>query len=110
MLQVIGTKKDRNTLKAERFLKERRIEYQFVDLDKYELSEKEWISIFNSVSDLHELIDKDSAFYKKKGYDYLEYDPKEELIEHPELLKKPILRRGCKADLGLDEDFMRVEA
>lgn len=109
MLQIIGTKKDKDTAKAERYLKECRIEYQFVDLDRYELKKKEWDSIFNSVDDLFSLIDKNSAYYKKKGYDYLEYDPKEELIEHPELLKKPVLRRGNKAVIGVDKDFMRNE-
>lgn len=107
MLQVIGTRKDKNTQKAERYLKERRIAYQFVDISEKRLSEKEWKSIFASASSPEALINRNSSFYKKKGYEYMDYDPVEELIEHPELLVLPVLRNGQKCVFTLDEDFIR---
>ena len=102
MLQVIGRAGSKDTQKAIRYLKERRIPFQFVDLDKHKLSEKEWKSIFASSSDAECLIDKESAYYKKNGYSWREYDAEEELKEHQELLVLPILRNNGKAAAGWD--------
>ena len=60
MLQIIGRNKDKNTRAAIRWVKERRVEYQFVDLDERKLSPKEWNSIFQSVEDSEDLIDRES--------------------------------------------------
>lgn len=83
MLQVIGTAKSKDTQKAVRYLKERNIPFQFVDLTRYSLSPKEWKSILSSVSDTDDIIDKESQYYKKNGYAWREYDPEEEVILHP---------------------------
>ena len=42
MLQVIGTARSKDTQKAIRYLKERSLPFQFVDLGSRTLSEKEW--------------------------------------------------------------------
>ena len=106
MLQIIGTKKSRECAKAERFAKERRIPYQFIDITQRNLSEKEWKSVLSSVSDPDSLIDKSSAYYKKNGYEWREYDAAEELIMHPELLTLPVLRRDGRAVAGFDHSFL----
>ena len=106
MLQVIGRASCRNTQKAVRWLNERRKEYQFVDLSKRELSEKEWKSIFSSCSP-DEYIDAKGKYFTKNGYAWRDYDPEEEVMEHPELLKTPVLRVKEKAAVGFDEDFLR---
>ena len=106
MLQVIGRRKSRETQKAVRYLKERRIAYQSIDLDERDLSEREWKSIFSSL-DADDLIDRDSAYYRKNGYEWREFSAEEELVLHPELLRLPILRSGQKAVLGTDEAFIR---
>ena len=41
MLQIIGRNKDKNTRAAIRWVKERRVEYQFIDLDERKLAPKE---------------------------------------------------------------------
>lgn len=105
MLQIIGTMKCRNTQKAIRFCKERRIPYQFVDLRQHALSPREWISILQG-KNAEDLVDVESEYYKKNGYAYREYDSETELIEHVELLKTPVLRTGQKAVVGYDEAFM----
>ena len=107
MLQIIGRNKDKNTRSAVRWVKERRIEFQFVDLDERKLSPKEWSSIFNSVGSEEELIDEDSIFYKKNGYMWREYNAKEEVMEHIELLRIPVLRIGQKAHVGWKEQWLK---
>lgn len=105
MLQIIGTKSSRDTLKAIRFVKERNISYQFVDLTQRKLSEKELNSIFNASIGVT-LIDTTSSYYKKNGYSYRVYDEKEELREHNELFILPILRNSNKVNVGYREEFI----
>lgn len=107
MLQLIGTKSDKSTRAAERYLKERRIPYQFVDLSERGLSPREWESIFNSVEDADSLLDKESQFWKKNGYSWREIDPKEEVMDHIELLKKPVVRIDGKAHVGWSEEWLK---
>ena len=106
MLQIIGRNKDKNTRAAIRWVKESSIEYQFIDLDERKLAMKEWNSIFQSTEDDEELIDKDSQYYKKNGYAWRDYDAKEEVMEHTELLVLPILRNGMKAHVGWSEKWV----
>lgn len=108
MLQIIGTPSSRDTQKAVRYCRERSIPFQMVDITKKELAEKEWSSIFASAPDADELIDKSSRFYKKNGYEYMEYDAAEELREHPEMLILPILRNKGRAHAGFDEAFIEA--
>ncbi len=95
MVQIIGTKKCSDTRKAIRYCSERNIEHQFVDLSKRDLSPGEWDKVFAHL-DGEELIDENSAFYKKNGYSYLEYNAIEELVKHPELLKTPLIKSKKK--------------
>jgi len=108
MLQIIGTKSSRDTNKAIRYCKERSLSFQFVDLKEHKLAAKEWESIF-SAPNSEEAIDKECPLYKKK-YAYLEFDEREELMEHPELLRVPVLRSKGKAVIGFDEAFIKESA
>jgi len=105
MLQIIGTKSSKDTNKAVRYCKERRIDFQFVDIKERLLAPKEWESIFNA-ENAEKLIDTSSALYKKK-YAYMEFDAQEEVMEHPELLTLPVLRNKGKAIIGFDEAFIK---
>ncbi len=101
MLQIIGTKKCKETAKALRSCKERSIPFQFVNLAERSLSEGEWTSLFQSIPD-EDLLDTSCAYYTKEGYRYREFSIPEELREHPELLKTPVLRIRGKAHAGFD--------
>lgn len=105
MIQIVGTKKSRETAQAIRFCKERSIAFQFVDLRARSLSSGEWESIFAAI-EAEELIDTSSRYYKKEGYSYRLYDPRQELIAHPELLRLPILRFRGVAVVGFDEEVI----
>lgn len=104
MLQIIGTTASRDTQKAIRYCKERRIPFQFVDLEERSLSEREWESIFRSGMSL---VDPKSRYYMKNGYSWREYDEREEVKAHPELLILPILRLGGKVSVGFDEALIQ---
>lgn len=105
MLQIIGYKSCNQTKKAIRFCKERSIDFQFVDLNERELSLGEWNKIFSSLRDTS-LIDTESKYYKKEGYSWREYNEQEELMEHPQLLKTPLLKYKDKVVVGFDQKFI----
>ena len=68
MLQIIGTNKCRSTQKAIRWCKERKIEFQYIDLNEKKLSKKEYESIFSSCS-ADEYIDNEYQEMLDAGYD-----------------------------------------
>jgi len=103
VLQLFGRKKDRETQRAERWLKERRIVFSFVDLDQKPLSPGELDSIARAAGGIEGLVDKGSAAYKNGGWAHRAFDPREELLAHPELVKVPVLRRAPQAVAGFDE-------
>jgi len=105
VIQIIGTKKDRETGKAIRFCKERSIAYQFVDLSQRALSAGEWASLF-AFYEPASLIDRKSASYTKGGYEHRIFDAKEELMEHPLLLRLPIIRHQGRVHAGYDEAIL----
>ena len=49
-IQIFGTKKCNDTKKAERFFKERRIKFQFIDLKEKALSKGELQSVKKALS------------------------------------------------------------
>lgn len=102
MLQIIGTKESPDYRKAVRYAKERRIPFQEVNTREYKLSKRELDSIFAHGNP----VDTSSAYYRKNGYEWREYSPREEVEEHQELLVNPILRSGGKAAFGFDEEFL----
>lgn len=107
MIQLIIKKGDRESDKAVRYFKERRIAFQVLNVSEKKLSPKEIDSIIASSSCDDEIIDTSSAFYRKNGYQWREFSLKEELLEHPELLKTPILRCKGKCVFSLDESFIK---
>lgn len=102
-LQIIGTKKCKDTRKAERFFRDRGISYQLVDLASRSLSEGELASIAAKI-DPKDLIDTESKQYRKRGFAYMEYDPLEEIAEDPALLRTPVVRSDSGVTVGDQEE------
>ncbi len=102
-LQLFGRKKDRETQKAQRWLKERRIPFSVVDLDEKPLSPGELDSIARAAGGHGAIVDVDGAAYAKGGWAHRAFDVREELLEHPELVRVPILRQSPRAVVGFDE-------
>jgi arsenate reductase len=101
LLQIIGTRDSADTRKAERFFKERRVPFAFVDLNERPLSPGELESIARAVG-ADALLDRDSRAFQRAGLAHLVYDPLEEALKNPLLLRMPIVRRGKEAVAGYD--------
>jgi arsenate reductase len=102
-LQLFGRKKDRETQKGQRWLQERRIVFSFVDLDVKPLAPGELDSIARAAGGIQALVDTQGSEYQKGGWAHRAFDPREELLEHPALVRTPVLRLGTQAVVGFDE-------
>ena len=107
-IQIFGARKSFDTKKAERWFKERRIKYQYIDLDSKGLSPGEYRSIRAAVG-YDALVDRDSPDYRELGIDYLlPQAAAEELLENPWLFRAPIVRNGRQATVGYCPDVWKT--
>lgn len=107
-IQIFGVKKCFDTKKAERYFKERKIKYQFIDLNIKGLSKRELQSIKSAVG-LNQLINKDSREYKRTNIGSIRTDSVKEdlLLNNPKLYKTPIVRNGKKATVGYEPEIWK---
>ena len=98
-IQIFGKSKCFETKKAERWFKERRIKYQYIDVLKYGMSRGELSSVKNAVG-LDAMADPADRDYPLFQYLAGSEARLEKLFEVPELLKTPIVRNGKKATSG----------
>lgn len=105
-IQIYGAIKCFDTKKAERYFKERNINFQFIDIDLKGLSKGELNSVKKSIS-INELINKDSKDYRKLNLDKIRSnDMKEEiLLKNPKLFISPIVRNSNIATLGYKKEI-----
>ena len=101
-IQIFGTSKCFDTKKAERYFKERRINFQRIDLIKFGMSGGEFDSVLRAVGGIDNLIDWDG---KSPTLDLLRYTDdvrtKEDYVyDDPRLMKTPVVRCGKKATVG----------
>lgn len=101
-IQIFGTKKSRDSRKAERWFKERRIAFQYINLAEKEISPGELRSVAQAVGGPEALID-DGA---KDSYavSLLRHTPEsmllDKLLENQQALRLPIVRNGRMATVG----------
>lgn len=107
-IQIFGIKKCFDTKKAERYFKERRIKYQFIDLTIKGLSKGELQSVKDAVG-LKNLIDSQSKEYHRLNMDRITSgNVREELLlNNPGLYKTPIVRNGKRATVGYEPDVWK---
>ena len=105
-IQIFGTKKSFDTKKAQRYFKERRIKFQFIDLREKEMSKGELQSVMRAVGGLDAIIDP-----KAKDQDtvalitYLAESQKfDKLLENQQILREPIVRNGKQAEIRIRSD------
>ncbi len=100
-IQIFGKKKCFETKKAQRFFKERRIKFQFIDLIDKGFSGGELKSILQAVGKA-KLIDSTHELYDESGAANCQ-DPKQLadiLYDYYEIINTPIVRNGNKATVG----------
>ena len=106
-IQIYGKAKCFDTKKAERYFKERRIKYQFVDIIKYGMSLGELKSVKNAVG-LDAMIDENDQDYPLIQYLASNDAKLEKLFEEPFLIKTPIVRNGKQATVGYCPDVWKT--
>ena len=101
-IQIFGKGKCFDTKKAERYFKERRIKYQYVDLLRFGLSGKEFDSVLRAVGGIDNLIDWDSKSQNVTLMKYMEdkVAKEDKVFDDPSLMKTPIVRNGKQATVG----------
>ena len=99
-IQIFGSSKSFDSKKAERWFKERRIKYQYIDLPSKGLSPREYQSVKQKVG-FEALIDPKSRAYEALYMAYITPAAREEkLLDYPELFRAPIVRNGKEATVG----------
>ena len=98
-IQIFGKNKCFDTKKAQRYFKERRVKFQYVDVLKYGMSRGELSSVKNAVG-LEAMIDKDDEDYPLVQYLASDTAKLDKLYEEPFLIKTPVVRNGKQATVG----------
>ena len=101
-IQIFGKGKCFDSKKAERYFKERRIKFQYVDLLRFGLSGKEFDSVLHAVGGIDNLIDWSS---KSEAVTMMKYmDDKiakeDKVFDNPKLMRTPIVRNGKEVTVG----------
>jgi arsenate reductase-like glutaredoxin family protein len=107
-IQIFGAKKCFDTQKSERYFKERKIKYQYVDIRKYGLSKGEFESV-RAAAGLRELIDPGAKEYRTLNMQNLGFGnvAAEVLFNNPALFRTPIVRNGRKATVGYQPEVWK---
>ena len=109
-IQIFGTKKCNDTKKAQRFLKERGIKFQFVDMNEKGLSKGEFTSVAQANGGIDSMInpeakDKDTLALIK----YIAQEDKlEKILENQQVIKTPIVRNGKLSTIGYQPDVWKT--
>lgn len=101
-IQIFGKSKCFDTKKAERYFKERRIKYQYVDLLRYGLSGKEFDAVLRGVGGIDKLIDWEGKSPDITLMKYMD-DPvakEDKVFDQPNLMRTPIVRNGKQVTVG----------
>ena len=101
-IQIFGKNKCFDTKKAERYFKERRIKYQYIDLLRYGLSGKEFDAVLRGVGGIDNLIDWDGKSDEIALMRYMDdkFAKEDKVFDNPSLMRTPIVRNGKYATVG----------
>ena len=102
-VQIFGTRKCKDTQKAQRFFKERRVKVHMVDLNERPASPGE-LRRFIQKFGAEALLDRESARFRNRGL-HAAHLPESRIValleEDSLLLRTPLVRAGNRLALGL---------
>ena len=108
-IQIFGTKKCNDTKKAERFFKERGINYQFVDMKEKGMSKGELTSVAQANGGIENMLDPNAK--DKDTLALIKYiadeDKLEKILENQQVIKTPVVRNGKQSTLGYQPDVWK---
>ena len=100
-IQIFGSSKCFDTKKAQRWFKERRVKFQYIDLPSKGLSPREYQSVKQKVG-FEALVNQKSRAYEELYMAYVTPGAQEEkLLENPVLFRTPIVRNGKRPPWGI---------
>lgn len=105
-VQVFGTKRSADTRKALRFFAERRVRVHFVDLAERAAAPGE-LTRFAQKFGVDALIDRGSKRFAELGLAAARHSDDgwlARLVEHPALLRTPLVRWQHRLTVGIDEE------
>lgn len=102
MIQIWGLKKCRDTQKAVRFFKERRIPVQYMELTDKGPGKREWESIIRAVGSPP--ICREGRAFRDIVAPGTSFVPLTLLCEHPTVTVTPVVRNGQRATVGCQPD------
>lgn len=104
-VQIFGTRKCKDTQKALRFWKERRVQTHFVDLNTCPASKGE-LTRFAQKFGAEALLDREAKRFRERGL-HAAHLPEHRILplleEEPLLLRTPLVRWGSRLTVGLAE-------
>ena len=109
-IQIFGTKKCFDTKKAQRYFKERRVKFQFIDLKEKGMSRGELQSVVQAVKGLDNLLDpnaKDTQTLALVKY-LVDADKLDKVLENQHIIKTPVVRNGKQATVGYQPDVWKT--
>lgn len=106
-IQIFGKSKCFDTKKAQRYFKERRIQYQYVDLLRYGLSGKEFDAVLAGLGGIDALIDWSSKAEDITLMKYMDdrIAKEDKVFDNPSLMRTPIVRNGRSVTVGYCPDI-----
>lgn len=106
-IQIFGKSKCFDTKKAQRYFKERRIKYQYVDLLRYGLSGKEFDAVLAGIGGIDALIDWNSKAEDITLMKYMDdrIAKEDKVFDNPSLMRTPIVRNGRNVTVGYCPDI-----
>ena len=101
-IQIFGKSKCFDTKKGERYFKERRIKYQYVDLLRFGLSGKEFDAVVRGVGGIDNLSDWNGKSQEITNMRYMDDRTLKEdrVFDEPSLMRTPIVRNGKYVTVG----------
>ena len=106
-IQIFGRNKCFDTKKAQRWFKERRVKFQYIDIDRFGMSRGELSSVKNAVG-LAALIEEKDQDYPLLQYLATDDARFEKLLVYPYLIKTPVVRNGKQAAVGYQPDIWKT--
>lgn len=105
-IQIFGRRKSFDSDKAKRFFKERKIPFQYIDLDEKGFSKGELTKVVAAVGGLDQLLDpKTKAVDTFHLVQHMRGENRfNKVLEYPALIKAPVVRDGARATVGFKPD------
>ncbi len=99
-IQIFGKSKCFDTKKAQRYFKERRITFQYIDLKEKNFSKGELRSVVKALGGYDALLDPKSPSASLIEYLAYDEDKEEKFLNDTTLYLTPIVRYGNQATVG----------